>query len=224
MATPHVLIAGGGIGGLTAALALLKRGFDVDVYEQAPALREVGAGLQLSANGNRALYALGVERRAAAARLRGDGEGSAPLEHRPDMETLRSRRGLGERASAFPTSPSTGPTCSRSSREPCGARRPTPSISARAAPAARRIGNRRDPAFRRGRGRGRRAGRRRWRALADPAGALRRGLSRSSPASSPGAARSRCRASPITCGGWSAPTGSAPARTSCTTRCTAASA
>jgi salicylate hydroxylase len=60
MATPHVLIAGGGIGGLTAALALLKRGFDVDVYEQAHELREMGAGLQLSANGNRALYALGV--------------------------------------------------------------------------------------------------------------------------------------------------------------------
>ena len=55
-----VLIAGGGIGGLTAALALLKRGFDVEVYEQASALKEVGAGLQLSANGNRALYELGV--------------------------------------------------------------------------------------------------------------------------------------------------------------------
>jgi salicylate hydroxylase len=37
--TPHVLIAGGGIGGLTLALALLRRGFDVDVYEQAPELR-----------------------------------------------------------------------------------------------------------------------------------------------------------------------------------------
>lgn len=56
----HVLIAGGGIGGLTAALALLRRGFDVDVYEQAHELKEVGAGLQLSANGSRALYALGV--------------------------------------------------------------------------------------------------------------------------------------------------------------------
>ena len=55
-----VLISGGGIGGLTAALALLKRGFDVEVYEQASALKEVGAGLQLSANGNRALYELGV--------------------------------------------------------------------------------------------------------------------------------------------------------------------
>ena len=56
----RVLIAGAGIGGLTAALALLKRGIDVDVYEQAAELREVGAGLQLSANGTRVLYELGV--------------------------------------------------------------------------------------------------------------------------------------------------------------------
>ena len=59
-AKPHILIAGGGIGGLTAALALLKRGFDVDVYEQATELREVGAGVQLSANGVRVLHELGV--------------------------------------------------------------------------------------------------------------------------------------------------------------------
>ena len=57
---PHVLIAGGGIGGLAAALALLLRGFDVDVYEQAPRHEEVGAGVQLSPNGNRALHAMGV--------------------------------------------------------------------------------------------------------------------------------------------------------------------
>ena len=56
----HVLIAGGGIGGLAAALALLKRGFDVDVYEQAGELREVGAGVQLSSNGVRVLHELGV--------------------------------------------------------------------------------------------------------------------------------------------------------------------
>ena len=56
----HVLIAGGGIGGLAAALALLKRGIDVDVYEQAAELREVGAGVQLSANGVRVLHELGV--------------------------------------------------------------------------------------------------------------------------------------------------------------------
>ncbi|MSQ19818.1 MAG: monooxygenase [Betaproteobacteria bacterium] len=58
---PHVLIAGGGIGGLAAALALLRLGIDVDVYEQARELREVGAGVQISANGNHTLYALGLQ-------------------------------------------------------------------------------------------------------------------------------------------------------------------
>ena len=57
---PHVLIAGGGIGGMAAALGLLRRGIDVDIYEQASELREVGAGVQISANGNRALQGLGV--------------------------------------------------------------------------------------------------------------------------------------------------------------------
>src|SRR5690349_21595329 len=56
----RVLIAGGGIGGLTAALSCLRHGLDVDVYEQAAELKEVGAGVQLAANGTRVLYALGV--------------------------------------------------------------------------------------------------------------------------------------------------------------------
>src|SRR3982751_163484 len=56
----RVLIAGGGIGGLTAALSLLKHRLDVDVYEQAAELKEVGAGVQLAANGTRVLQALGV--------------------------------------------------------------------------------------------------------------------------------------------------------------------
>ena len=55
-----VLIAGGGIGGMAAALALLRRGFDVEVYEQAAELGEVGAGVQISPNGSRALDELGV--------------------------------------------------------------------------------------------------------------------------------------------------------------------
>ena len=57
---PRVLVAGGGIGGLTAALALLRMGCDVEIYEQAPELKEVGAGLQLAANGTRALCMLGL--------------------------------------------------------------------------------------------------------------------------------------------------------------------
>ena len=56
----RILIAGAGIGGLTAALALARSGIDVEVYEQASELKEVGAGVQLAANGTRVLYALGV--------------------------------------------------------------------------------------------------------------------------------------------------------------------
>jgi salicylate hydroxylase len=56
----HILIAGGGIGGMAAALALLNRGHEVDIYEQAPELKELGAGVQISPNGSRALHALGV--------------------------------------------------------------------------------------------------------------------------------------------------------------------
>lgn len=57
---PHLLIAGAGIAGLTAALALLRSGFDIDVYEQAGELGNVGAGIQISPNGTRVLHALGV--------------------------------------------------------------------------------------------------------------------------------------------------------------------
>ena len=53
-------IVGGGIGGLTAALALLRRGVDVHVYEQAAALSEVGAGVQISPNASRVLHGLGL--------------------------------------------------------------------------------------------------------------------------------------------------------------------
>jgi len=62
-----VLIAGAGLGGLTTALALLQRGHRVRVFEQARDLREVGAGVQLGANGTRILIALGL--RAAMERV-----------------------------------------------------------------------------------------------------------------------------------------------------------
>jgi salicylate hydroxylase len=57
----EVLIAGAGLGGLAAALALIQRGHAVGVFEQATKLREVGAGVQLGANGTRILIALGLE-------------------------------------------------------------------------------------------------------------------------------------------------------------------
>ena len=55
-----VLIAGAGIGGLTAASCLMKAGYDVEVYEQAPKLSEIGAGIQLSANAMHVLNDLGL--------------------------------------------------------------------------------------------------------------------------------------------------------------------
>ncbi|MCJ9706891.1 FAD-dependent oxidoreductase, partial [Bradyrhizobium sp. SHOUNA76] len=50
-----IVIAGAGIGGLTAALALANRGFRIVVLEKAERLEEVGAGLQLSPNASRVL-------------------------------------------------------------------------------------------------------------------------------------------------------------------------
>ena len=56
----RVLIAGGGIGGLTAALCLARAGFEAAVFEQAPEFAEVGAGVQISPNGSRVLHHLGL--------------------------------------------------------------------------------------------------------------------------------------------------------------------
>ena len=58
--TSQVLVAGGGIGGIAAALALVRRGFDVKVLEQAQHLGEIGAGLQVGPNGFAAFDALGI--------------------------------------------------------------------------------------------------------------------------------------------------------------------
>ena len=56
----NIAIVGAGIGGLTAALALQRAGFKVTVYEQAPELGEVGAGLSLSPSAAHALRYLGL--------------------------------------------------------------------------------------------------------------------------------------------------------------------
>jgi salicylate hydroxylase len=55
-----VLIAGGGIGGLTALLALRARSIDAQLFEQTEAFRQVGAGIQLSSNATRILRTLGL--------------------------------------------------------------------------------------------------------------------------------------------------------------------
>jgi salicylate hydroxylase len=56
-----VAIIGGGIGGLSAALQLLQAGLDVQVYEQAPQIGEIGAGIQISPNASRLLLRLGLK-------------------------------------------------------------------------------------------------------------------------------------------------------------------
>ena len=65
-----VLVVGGGIGGLAIAVALRHRGAKVTLLEQAGAIREVGAGIQISPNGARVLQALGLDLSAMGLRAR----------------------------------------------------------------------------------------------------------------------------------------------------------
>lgn len=57
----RVAIVGGGIGGLTAARALCRRGIEVAIYEAAPELREIGAGVALHPNAMKVLRSLDLE-------------------------------------------------------------------------------------------------------------------------------------------------------------------
>jgi salicylate hydroxylase len=59
-----VVVAGGGIGGLAAALSLVRQGFQVQVLEQAPEIGEIGAGIQLGPNAFHAFDALGIGEKA----------------------------------------------------------------------------------------------------------------------------------------------------------------
>jgi len=57
---PPVLVVGGGIGGLATALALSRKGIPVQVLEQAPEFKEIGAGIQLGPNVFRMFEVLGL--------------------------------------------------------------------------------------------------------------------------------------------------------------------
>lgn len=94
-----VLVAGGGIGGIAAALALVRRGFAVKVLEQSPQLGEIGAGIQLGPNAFAAFDALGV---GEAARARAvytdymvmhDALDETRVGHIPTGEAFRARFG-----------------------------------------------------------------------------------------------------------------------------------
>ena len=88
----HILITGAGLGGLTLALCLARAGFRVTVLEQAKALGEVGAGVQISANGARVLYRLGLADALNKVAFRPE---SGEIRHWKTGETLSSRP-LGE--------------------------------------------------------------------------------------------------------------------------------
>jgi len=66
MAGLNVAIAGAGIGGLTAAIALQQRGAQVTVYEKATELKELGAGVVIGMNGERVYQRLGLQDSLAA--------------------------------------------------------------------------------------------------------------------------------------------------------------
>jgi salicylate hydroxylase len=83
-ASRTIFVAGAGIGGLTASLALAARGFRVVILEKAERLEEAGAGLQLSPNASRVLIELGLQPRLAARAIT------------PDAISLMSARSGGE--------------------------------------------------------------------------------------------------------------------------------
>lgn len=91
LADVQATVIGAGIGGLAAALALARRGARVAVLEQAPAIAEVGAGLQISPNGARALAALGLD--------------PAALGCRAEALELRDHRGRLITRMALPAAP-----------------------------------------------------------------------------------------------------------------------
>ena len=62
-----IIIIGGGIGGLTTAIALYQKGFDLKVYEAAPELRETGAGILLASNAMTLFQRLGISDQIQAA-------------------------------------------------------------------------------------------------------------------------------------------------------------
>lgn len=76
--SPRIAVIGGGIAGLAAAVALHRRGIEVTVYEQAPALSEIGAGVQMTPNAMNALRVLGLE------------ESAIEVAFEPESQILRS--------------------------------------------------------------------------------------------------------------------------------------
>jgi salicylate hydroxylase len=93
----RIAIVGGGVGGLTAAIALVRKGFDVQVLEQSPAVTQVGASLQLGPNALRLMDELGLLGALREIGVRPDAVDFV----RWDDGTLLLHTELGERAEAY---------------------------------------------------------------------------------------------------------------------------
>ncbi|MDE1149788.1 MAG: FAD-dependent monooxygenase [Azospirillaceae bacterium] len=87
MEKARITIVGGGIGGLTTAIALLGKGFDVTVLEAAPAFAEIGAGVTLSPNAMKGYLYLGLSETIAAA---GVEPSRQRIQHWSDGRVLRA--------------------------------------------------------------------------------------------------------------------------------------
>ena len=117
MVHTDIAVIGAGIGGLTLGLALRKHGIDVQIFEQAPELAEVGAAVALAANGTRILQDLGLGTELAAVSVvpselvyRGWSDASG---WSPTRSATGTNGSSGHRSGA-----STGPTCSVGSPRP----------------------------------------------------------------------------------------------------------
>ena len=117
-ARQSVIVVGGGIGGLAAALALTRQGVEVQLLEQASRIGEIGAGIKLGPNAFAALDALGVGR---AARERAVFTDHIIMMDAVDArEVVRIDTGEDFRARfGGPTPSSTAPTSTCPSWKPC---------------------------------------------------------------------------------------------------------
>ena len=97
----RAVVVGGGIGGIAAAVALVRAGIGVRVYEQAQQLTEVGAGVSLAPNGLRMLERLGVGEGIGRVGARLGGPASATVPARRAWFSAAGYRGVWLSASGW---------------------------------------------------------------------------------------------------------------------------
>ena len=119
----EIAVVGAGIGGLAAAIALAQRGARVRVFEQAAALGEVGAGIQIGPNGVAVLAALGLHDAAAARASLPQAVDARRLPAEPAGRPAAARAGRGAAGPALLASPPRRPPGRARGRRRGGGRR-----------------------------------------------------------------------------------------------------